>query len=390
MPRICIALDNLHFNINQDYIQGIWDYMLRNNQNWDLGLHPIDFYQSFGFTQDKIADIDGVIGYFRDGPIVDALRRHRVHVVNLTYPGDAVPFPIVAFDSEAIGTLAADYLASNAQRRMVYIGPDGPVCRIRREAFARRVLAVTKRDATIAIFGQNQIHRVDDLLDAAIFDHLRAGGDGVAVFAFSDSYAFSLAQTVIRRGYTIPRDVAILGCGNDERICEFSPVSISSMPLNGRQVGFQAAKAMHELLAGKGQPRATWIEPFPVIERASTSPFATSDSVVANAIGLIRQNITHGMNVSELADQMSLSYRQLEKRFQAALGVSPKIIINRMRIEKCKQLLAQDAMTNAQIARSCGFSNANVFEQAFKKMTGKQPKHFRGQSPRLSAARCQE
>lgn len=350
--------------------------MLRNNPKWEMTLHPTDFYQSFNFNSETIPQVDGVIGFFRDGPIIDALIRSRTPVVNLTYSGSSVPFPFVTSNSASMGLLAADFLATNAHRRMVYIGPDGPVCRIRRGSFAHRVSTQTGKDVDIALYSHDNKGKMDELLDKHIFDHVKSS-ERVAVFAFSDSYAFGLIQAAIHRGYAIPEHVTVLGCDNDDRICEFSPVSISSIAVNGRDVGFRSAMMLHEILSGRSVPRETWIEPLSIVERASTSSFITNDAIVANAISLIRQNISTGINVSELSHMLSLSYRQLERLFQNDLGLSPKTVIKKMRIEKCKHLLSQGTLTNAQIAKACGYSNANVFEQAFKKLTGKRPKSYR-------------
>ena len=52
--------------------------------------------------------------------------------------------------------------------------------------------------------------------------------------------------------------------------------------------------------------------------------------------------------------------------------------LNLYRIEKSRQLLADDSLKMAEIAARAGYSNENYFSKVFKKYEGVSPKEYRG------------
>ena len=51
-------------------------------------------------------------------------------------------------------------------------------------------------------------------------------------------------------GPRVPEDVALLGIGNQEAICQMFTPTLSSIEINARKVGFEAARLVHRLMDG--------------------------------------------------------------------------------------------------------------------------------------------
>ncbi len=77
---------------------------------------------------------------------------------------------------------------------------------------------------------------------------------------------------------------------------------------------------------------------------------------------------------ADIADQFSLSERNLYRRVKSATGQSPASYMREIRLQKARLLLeSQNEMTVGEIARTCGIDNLAYFSQAFKKRFGKSP-----------------
>ena len=86
-----------------------------------------------------------------------------------------------------------------------------------------------------------------------------------------------------------------------------------------------------------------------------------------------------GFNVGRLAGDMEVSERDLQRKLRRLLDKSPKDVITQARIDRAKQLLAQQFGTNQQIARMTGFRRADHFARVFKKHTGLTPGEYANQ-----------
>lgn len=71
-----------------------------------------------------------------------------------------------------------------------------------------------------------------------------------------------------------------------------------------------------------------------------------------------------------------LSHRGFFKAFNKHVGVSPKALLEQMRIERAKELILTCEMSIPHIARQCGYNKENSFWVAFRRTTGMAPKEF--------------
>jgi AraC-like DNA-binding protein len=111
----------------------------------------------------------------------------------------------------------------------------------------------------------------------------------------------------------------------------------------------------------------------------STSPFqrVVQDRIVAEALRLIWNHDDLSLSVNDLVDNLPVSRRSLERRFQKALGRTVLGEITQCRIERAKALLDETDQPLKQLAKATGFSSPEALAKAFHRHFGKPPAAYR-------------
>ncbi|MHA3976470.1 GlxA family transcriptional regulator [Halovulum sp. GXIMD14794] len=123
-------------------------------------------------------------------------------------------------------------------------------------------------------------------------------------------------------------------------------------------------------------------------QRASTFPQAhfvaevqgVTDDVVRRCVTVMEQKLNEPVPVALLAARVGLSERQLNRRFQAALGVTAAAYYRNMRLRYGAWRLTHTMDRISGIAADAGFSDAAHFSREFRRVYGHTPKAHRAQS----------
>lgn len=99
---------------------------------------------------------------------------------------------------------------------------------------------------------------------------------------------------------------------------------------------------------------------------------------LAKCIEIMRQTLEHPMPLSQVAAEIGISTRQLERLFGKYLNTSPKKFMMEMRLEKARNLLVQTELSVMDIALSCGFDNPGHFSRVYRTSYGVTPMMQRG------------
>jgi transcriptional regulator GlxA family with amidase domain len=102
---------------------------------------------------------------------------------------------------------------------------------------------------------------------------------------------------------------------------------------------------------------------------------------VRRAILLMEQHIGQPLSLVELARRLEMSVRQLERLFTSETGKSPQAYARQIRIRMASWLLTSSDRTVADIASSCGFSDASHLGREFRKEYGESPNAYRVARP---------
>jgi LacI family transcriptional regulator len=200
----------------------------------------------------------------------------------------------------------------------------------------------------------------------------------VGIFTADGFCGRQLVEICESSDVAVPEDVAIIAGDNDELMCGALRPSLSSVALNCRRSGHESAALLQRMMDGQPPPEGpVLIEPLGVITRESTDVLAFEDPVLSDAIRFIRAKATTGINVSDVLRKVSVSRRTLELRFREHFGRSPAREIQRVRLSRARQLLADTNKSVAAVAVASGFTDATRLGIAFRKRFGITPLAFR-------------
>ena len=104
--------------------------------------------------------------------------------------------------------------------------------------------------------------------------------------------------------------------------------------------------------------------------------YANNDILILNLKSYIEQNIHREITLQELADKVYFNPTYFIRRFKILWGVAPMKFVNKVRIEKAKQLLINKDLSVSMVAEKCGFKSLHYFSRAFKQEEGISPSEY--------------
>ena len=95
------------------------------------------------------------------------------------------------------------------------------------------------------------------------------------------------------------------------------------------------------------------------------------------AIGYMEAYLESTITMKELADQVGLSLRQLERLFHDKLGATPAKFYHNLRLDRARALLRQTAMPILEVAIATGFNSPSYFTKSYRSKFGYTPRQER-------------
>lgn len=119
-------------------------------------------------------------------------------------------------------------------------------------------------------------------------------------------------------------------------------------------------------------------------DRSSQSPFiifsgqkAHDDESIKKAQELIETNYQDKITIDELAAQLCIGRRNLERRFKKATANTVSEYIQRVKIEAAKKDLERGRKNVNEVMYDVGYSDTKAFRNVFKKVTGLSPAEYK-------------
>ena len=131
-----------------------------------------------------------------------------------------------------------------------------------------------------------------------------------------------------------------------------------------------AVKALRILIESQPLPART-LQPEHVLSESS------HDSLVKKAMLLLEQNLAAPLPIERLAKKLQIGRRQLERRFQQDIGISPSDYQRRLRVERSRWLLEHTDLQVGEIAIECGFQSSAHFSRVMRQQFGEAPLKLR-------------
>ncbi len=106
---------------------------------------------------------------------------------------------------------------------------------------------------------------------------------------------------------------------------------------------------------------------------------AASHPKLTQAVLLMETHIEEPLTTDEIAQQVCVSRRQLERIFKQHLNRVPSQYYLELRLNRARQMLQQTSKSIIQIGLSCGFSSGPHFSSAYRNFFGVTPRDDRNQ-----------
>jgi PAS domain S-box-containing protein len=98
---------------------------------------------------------------------------------------------------------------------------------------------------------------------------------------------------------------------------------------------------------------------------------------LAKAVDVARQRFAERLEVADLAEAAGMSAAQLERSARKVLGLTPKQVVMRFRLEEGLRLLTTTDIAISEVAASCGYYDQSAFSRHFRRVVGTSPAAYR-------------
>ncbi len=96
------------------------------------------------------------------------------------------------------------------------------------------------------------------------------------------------------------------------------------------------------------------------------------------AVGLMEESVESPLPPGDLAAEIGVSQRQLERHFRRYLGCTPAKYYMRLRLDRARRLLRQTSLSVTEVAIASGFVALSHFAKAYRQQFGIRPRDDRG------------
>ncbi|MDP6633672.1 MAG: substrate-binding domain-containing protein [Phycisphaerae bacterium] len=322
---------------------------------------------------------DGIIGRAKSDVIYDP-GRLSVPVVNLRLNLPSNTFPSVFPDFEAIGVMGARHLIGRGCRQLGFLGSSAEAAtRLMLKGF-RSELKTSGLSCSVRRFKMHNLGREQNwrALTSGLSEWVDTWSTPIGIFSILDLGCHYLIHICRSKGLHVPRDVSLIGVGDNRVVCESASPSITSINPGYVQLGYQAAALLDRLMDGAAPPdQPILVPPAGLIQRESTDSYAVDDPVVARALRFISEHGHEPITVDDIARAAVMTRRSLERRFQKIMQRTIGQELLYMRLERSKRRLAETDEPLKQVAADSGFNSRRSFDRAFISNEGVSPSQYR-------------
>ncbi|WP_408020195.1 bifunctional transcriptional activator/DNA repair enzyme AdaA [Sporosarcina sp. USHLN248] len=99
--------------------------------------------------------------------------------------------------------------------------------------------------------------------------------------------------------------------------------------------------------------------------------------ILEDTICLIKNNYIQNLSLDDIASNVGVSRFHLNRIFKERIGCTPRMYLEKFRVNKAKELLLTTQFNSTQIGYQIGYQSTSSFYSAFKRNTGFSPNQFR-------------
>lgn len=330
--------------------------------------------------------VDGILcllgGWESRPELTDYVRNVDVPAVDMhADEAGAVAAGRVLVHNRKMGELAAKHFATRGFSRCLYCcwSLSDWSARERQEGFVASLDAQGIKHATF-----ENVPRASKKIPAGeivprLMAEIERRAPPLGVFAENDDTAALVLDACDRLGLRVPEQVAVLGCGNDPLVVDFTRVPLSSVDPDHLGRAYRASQLLDRLMAGAPVPdKPVLIEPPGIVTRQSSDIMAVPDLRVAGALTYIRRNFTHlTLNPDTVSEACGVPPRTLARLFKLHLDRTVADEIGRLRRQRAQQLLTAGGHSATEVARQSGFASLLHLRRNFQRHLKMTPRQWR-------------
>lgn len=363
------------------FLRGILNYS-QSTEQWVVCKMPPSYKRQLGMegvvAWAKEWRTDVVIAQFDPEDDVSLFKKNGIIALAQDYISKFASIPNITGDYAATGIMAADYFISKGFKNFGYFGYNG-VCWSdeRCDAFRERI-ENSLGGGRIHIYDRQNIDNMWYYDQSVLADWLMDLPKPIAIMACDDNQGNILLQACEFCGLHVPYDVAVIGVDNDEILCNMSNPAMSTINVDIERGGFDTAAMVDRMVRDSSyQGEDIVLKPLSVIERLSSSVFATNDKEILMALKFIHANIDYRIQVTDVLEVVPLSRRLLEQRFKQMTGFTIYNYISYQRITRFAQLLVSSNDSISDIAARMDEFDTKSISRRFKEIKGCTPSEYR-------------
>ncbi|WOO40864.1 substrate-binding domain-containing protein [Rubellicoccus peritrichatus] len=371
--RIAIVVDP-RWAYGRRVIRGAIQYLKEKPDNIHLDLFS---GQPFSKTS-QLSEYDGIL----EGSS-DALLEHlpeNCPSVSIDAIGRQSRSCSIPIDHRGMGTIAADTLHSRGVVSYAYFdggrnlsAESDTRSTLRREGFKKRL-----QELGIELSSPNfQTHSHNTFND--LLKWLQDLPKPTGIFAYSDSASLELAEACRMLDLLIPREVAIIGAGNDTILCSLLHPALSSVDTQTETITYQAMHTLIGLIRGDSATLSNTTPPQPqAVLRESTGQSSTPNKTVSKALDIIYsdEDRAERTTAQDIALATGVSLRSLQRLFKQHLETTVQQALLDARIERFKYYLRTTDLPIEELSTRLHIDCSSL-RKSFTRITGHSPGHYR-------------
>jgi len=366
--------------------------LIRGVIRWSKLYGPVTIAASPGHVEQKFSKPEstkhaGIISRLSTPGVLEAQKRWNIPVITIepseekyNIQKEKLGISEILSNSPKIAQMGAEHFLSLEIHHFAFCGlPFRRWSDIREKEFCR-IINSHGAECFVYPFPQPLCHRTRQEEAPFLVQWIASLPKPVGIMACNDDRGTQIIEICNTHGWHVPEQVAVLGVDNDDLICELTSPPLSSIALDLENTGFRVAECLYNLISQQiSGYHCIPLEPTQIITRLSSDVTQYDDPIVRQAVRFIRENYQSPIGANNIAEELDISRRTLERRFSAILNRSIWEQIQMYRLAQAKELLVCTDDTVEQIAEMIGFGNPKQMLRIFKKFENTTPAQFRSQ-----------
>ena len=377
LPKVLLYFDDISRVYERTFLEGVTEYA-RTHGPWEFYGQIGNFSPALPMIDPKEAD--GIIVRVHDKEKIDSIATAKVPVITVPLaPLVSQKNIVMITDNDAVGKMAAEYFLDRGFKNFAFLGYNNREWSSDRKDGFAKALKAAGFDSVDVLETRCELGVHFTLEEQALIaDWLKSLPKPAAVFTANDERGLHVITTGKKADIKIPKEVSVLGVDDDIVYCGFCSPQLSSISKSCKKAGYETAEALDDLMnCREVKKKEIVVQPTHIISRGSTDTVVAEDYEVRHAYNYIKNNYDKAIQVSDIAKEVLISRRSLERRYRRVMGRTIHDDIRNNRIEHICHFLIEKDISLKQIALSLGHSNVGNMSRYFKQVMGVSPRIYR-------------